>query len=158
MFLARGGILESTHHLPPATVRLFPMGPHRAICSITGAAGPVTVQEGPHSGSDQGAGLFVGERDRALVGHQRAEDLQRHQPWDHRRHPESVCAACQYAQPRVVDDEIPASTTIVCTGHPHRRSGTKRRRKPCARTIIVPSQANLVICPWCCTEQPGPAA
>lgn len=72
--------------------------------------------------------------------------------------PESVCESCEYAQLRVVDDEVPADTTIVCTGHPHRRFGTKRRRRPCARTFNVPARATLAICPWCVTTQPGPAA
>jgi RNA polymerase sigma factor (sigma-70 family) len=47
---------------------------------------------------------------------------------------------------------------IVCTGHPFRRIGLKRSRRPCARTIAVLAPAVLAICPWCVTRQPGPAA
>jgi hypothetical protein len=73
--------------------------------------------------------------------------------------PESVCAACDYAQPRVVDDEVPADTTIVCTGHQFRRFGfIRRRRRTCGENFAVSAMATLVICPWCMTEQPGPAA
>ena len=70
--------------------------------------------------------------------------------------PESVCAACDYGQVRVVGDEVPADTTIVCTGRRFRRIGTRRSRKPCGQSFAVPAAAALVLCPWCITTQPGP--
>ena len=70
--------------------------------------------------------------------------------------PESVCDRCRHAQPRVVDDAVPADTTVICTGHRFRRIGIKRSRKPCGESFTVPAAATLVICPWCVTTQPGP--
>ena len=70
--------------------------------------------------------------------------------------PETVCEACDHAQPRAVDDEVPADTTVVCTGRRFRRFGFKRQRKPCGESFTVPAVAALVICPWCVTAQPGP--
>lgn len=71
--------------------------------------------------------------------------------------PESVCDGCHHPQPRVVDDQVPADTPIVCTGRRSRRLGSKPSRHPCARTFTAPAPATLALCPWCVTLQPGPS-
>lgn len=58
--------------------------------------------------------------------------------------PETVCEACDHAQPRIVNDEVPADSTVVCTGRRFRRFGFKRRRKPCGDSFTVPATAVLV--------------
>jgi hypothetical protein len=70
--------------------------------------------------------------------------------------PESVCEVCDHGQIRVVGDEVPADTTIGCSGRRFRRFGIKRSRKPCGASFTVPAAAVLVVCPWCITTQPGP--
>ncbi|WP_431726932.1 hypothetical protein [Verrucosispora sp. TAA-831] len=70
--------------------------------------------------------------------------------------PEAVCDECGHAQLRTVGDEIPADVTVTCSGHRHRRIGSKRSRRACARDFAVPAAASSVVCPWCVTVQPGP--
>ncbi len=72
--------------------------------------------------------------------------------------PEAVCEACEHAQPRTVGDELPADTTVTCTGHRFRRLGFRRRRKGCGEAFVVPAAAVLVVCPWCVTRPAGPGS
>jgi hypothetical protein len=72
--------------------------------------------------------------------------------------PEAVCDECGHAQPRTVDDEIPADTTVTCIGHRHSTFGYGRSRRRCEQSFEVPAAASSVLCPWCVTVQPGPDA
>jgi hypothetical protein len=71
---------------------------------------------------------------------------------------EAVCDVCDHAQPRVHGDQVPADTTVTCTGRRFRRIGLRRGRRRCAQPFTVPAAATQVVCPWCCWRQPGPAA
>jgi hypothetical protein len=70
--------------------------------------------------------------------------------------PEAVCDECGHAQPRTVDDELPAEVTVTCVGRRHRRIRDRRSRRACGREFAVPAAASRVLCPWCATVQPGP--
>ncbi|MBC8989594.1 hypothetical protein ACIODS_16870 [Micromonospora chalcea] len=69
--------------------------------------------------------------------------------------PEAVCEACEHAQPRAIGDELPADTTVICTGHRFRRLGFRRRRTECGEAFAVPVAAVLVVCPWCVPGRSG---
>jgi ribosomal protein S26 len=71
---------------------------------------------------------------------------------------EVVCDFCEYVQPRMVDDELPADATVACVGRRYRRFGLKRSRRPCGRMFSAPGAASRVRCPWCGTVQPSHAA
>ncbi|MEU1813363.1 hypothetical protein [Micromonospora aurantiaca (nom. illeg.)] len=66
--------------------------------------------------------------------------------------PEAACEACEHAQPRAIGAELPADTTVICTGHRSRRLGFRRRRTVCGEASAVPVAAVLVVCPWCMTR------
>jgi len=70
--------------------------------------------------------------------------------------PEPVCAVCRNAHPRVLGDEPPCDTAIVCSGQRRRRWRSGRSQRPCRAQFTVLASAPTVICPWCSTQQDGP--